>query len=420
MTPPAIIMWLVLLGATLFAIAEAALARSSATRLEELARKKGKLELLERYQVEFELFEFAARLFKVILGGTFILLLYYVLFVGRPGPLQLVGALVLAGVGLWLSSEVLAQLVVAVVGERLTLALLPVLTVICIPFRPLFKMQESLHKVGGRIGGREQAETPEETLAEELRDVVSEGEREGVIQEEEREMIEGVIDLHEAKASAIMTPRTEMVTIPAELSLQQARDLARQEHYSRLPVLSGTRDNIVGMLYVKDLIFADDAHAHELRVQDIMREPYFIPETKPVAHLLREFRTRKLHIAIVLDEYGGTAGVVTIEDILEEIVGEIDDEYDKTEAEEPLKLIDERTAELSARLHIDELNEALGISLPEDAAYETVGGFVFAKLGRIPSQGENFDCDNLHFTVLKGDERSLRRLRVNVKEEEEG
>ncbi len=409
----AIGVWLILFAVMLFAVAESALARSSATRLEELAKRKGRLPILTRYQAQFELFQFSARVLKVVLGGIFIFLLYYVLFADRPGLARFLGALALAGVALWLTSEVVSQLIASSAAEKIALAILPLLAVIGFPFRWLFRLQEALHKAGGRLGGREEAETPEESLAEELLDVVTEGEREGALKEEEREMIESIIEFRDVRAAEIMTPRTEMVTVPAERSVQQAQEMARQRRYSRLPVVSGSRDNIVGILYVKDLIYKlGTPEAAKLEVRDLMRKPYFIPETKRVEELLREFRTRKLHIAIVLDEYGGTAGLVTIEDIIEEIVGEIEDEYEPPRAKAPLEVIDEHAAELSARVHIDELNQALGISLPEDEDYETVGGFIFAYLGRIPREGESFTYQDLELTILEADERQVRRLRV--------
>jgi len=417
----AIVVWPILFAVMLFAVAESALARCSATRLEELARRQGKLPTLTRYQSQFELFRFSARVLKAVLGGTFIFLLYYVLFAERPGLAGLLGALALAGATLWISSGVIAQLIGASAAEKIALAILPPFAVIAFPFRWLFKLQEAFQKAGGRLGGREEAETPEESLAEELLDVVSEGEREGALKEEEREMIESIIEFRDLRASEIMTPRTEMATAPAERSLEQAQEIARQRRYSRLPVVSGSRDNIVGILYVKDLIYKmGTPEAAKLKVRDLMRKPYFIPETKRVADLLREFRARKLHIAIVLDEYGGTAGLVTIEDIIEKIVGEIEDEYEQPEARPLLEVTDGRVAELSARVHTDELNQALGISLPEDSDYETVGGFIFAHLGRIPREGESFTYENLEFTILEADERQVSRLRVTMVEKEEG
>jgi CBS domain containing-hemolysin-like protein len=238
------------------------------------------------------------------------------------------------------------------------------------------------------------------------------------VEEDAREMIESVLKFRDVSVAEVMTPRTDMVMVEASATLPEAEQLAMEEGYSRLPVFKENRDNIVGVLYVKDLLQPPGAEEAHITVADIMREPYFIPETKPVVQLLREMRNEKIHIALVLDEYGGTAGLVTIEDILEEIVGEIQDEYD-TEALPFLHLIDEHTAELDARVHIDEFNEALDVHIPESDDYETVGGFLFSSLGRIPKPGETLHHQNILFKVLSADERRIKRLRVEIQPEEE-
>jgi CBS domain containing-hemolysin-like protein len=154
-------------------------------------------------------------------------------------------------------------------------------------------------------------------------------------------------------------------------------------------------------------------------LRPLLRKPFFVPLTKQIGELLKEMRAKKMHIAIVLDEYGGTAGLVTIEDIIEEIIGEIDDEYDvpgpgAAEEPPPLKRVSESVAEVDAKLHIDDLNELLGLELPEDGEYETVAGFLFASMGKVPKKGETFVHDNVEFTVLDADERRIQRVRVAV------
>ena len=169
-------------------------------------------------------------------------------------------------------------------------------------------------------------------------------------------------------------------------------------------------DHITGILYAKGLLqLADDNKAADLR--SIMRKPFFVPETKLLDTLLREFRSRKVHIAVILDEYGGTAGLVTIEDVLEEIVGEITDEYDQAEPE-MIDRRDKKTAEIDGRLYIDDLNDALGLEIPEDEGYDTAAGFVFSQLGYIPAVGEELISHGAKFTVLDADERKISRLRV--------
>jgi len=168
----------------------------------------------------------------------------------------------------------------------------------------------------------------------------------------------------------------------------------------------------IGVLYAKDLL-GQVAQEQPGQLKALMRKPFFVPETKPLDDLLREFKARKVHMAVVLDEYGGTAGLVTIEDLLEEIVGEISDEYDRPE-EALLHRVDEITIEVDGRLYVDELNDALELDLPEDEDYDTVAGMVFSELGYVPSVGEELTTHGAKFTVLEADDRKITRLRVQL------
>jgi CBS domain containing-hemolysin-like protein len=248
-------------------------------------------------------------------------------------------------------------------------------------------------------------------LEQQILEMVSEGELHGAVDEEEKEMIESVIELTDTRVEEIMTPRTDVVAIPRDASLDEVLGTVRAKGHSRIPVYDDTIDTILGVLYAKDLLLRDERVPFDLSA--IMRKVLFIPESKLVRELLREFQEQKLHIAVVLDEYGGTAGLVTIEDILEELVGEIRDEYDPTAPAE-LKLIDEGTAEVDARMRIDDLNDQLDIELPEDEDYETIGGFVFSRMGKIPKVGERYEHDNVAIQVIAAEARRIIRLRLSV------
>jgi CBS domain containing-hemolysin-like protein len=258
---------------------------------------------------------------------------------------------------------------------------------------------------------------PSEELEEEIMSVVSEGEREGAIENDEKRMIEGILDFHDADVAKIMTPRTEMAAIEEASPPERAVALVAESGFSRLPVYRATRDNIVGVLYAKDVLCRSGESTGT--IADLMRKPYFVPETKRIGRLLQEFKTKKVHIAIVIDEYGGTAGLVTVEDILEEIVGEITDEYDSAE-EAQIRVHGENDAEVDARTHIDEVNDALRIELPEDGDVDTIGGFVASHLGRIPVTGETFEHEGVRFVVLAAEERRINRLRIHVERRGEG
>lgn len=298
-------------------------------------------------------------------------------------------------------------------GESLLAMLLPTLLFLHWALRPFVAVLNYIDDLVRRL-----ADVPSEDGADlssrhelELLNAVSEGERLGAVDEEEKEMIESVMDLRDTAVAEIMTPRTEIEAVAVDASLADIKAQIRSIGHSRIPVYQGTIDDIVGMVYAKDLLLLE--RDTEFDLTRIMRRPHFIPESKNLRDLLHEFQNRKVHIAIVLDEYGGTAGLVTIEDILEELVGEIEDEYDPEEPE-PVTRIDEDTADVDARVRIDEINEELEIELPEDDSYETVGGFVFSRLGRIPSIGESCEHENVAIKVIDAEPRRINRLRLHV------
>ncbi|MCX5658532.1 MAG: hemolysin family protein [Planctomycetota bacterium] len=247
--------------------------------------------------------------------------------------------------------------------------------------------------------------------SQEVLSVVEEHEVDGVVDNAQKQMIEAVFDLPTTTAGEIMTPRTEVQGLPLDASVQQIKDGILRDGHSRIPVYDRTIDNIVGILFAKDLIkFLGPGEAFDLR--SVLREPLMVPETKPVRELLTEFKTRKVHMAIVLDEYGGTAGLVTIEDIIEELVGEIADEYDTAHDEPNITRVDEKTLDVDARVRFTDLAEELGLTLPEELDYDTVGGFVFSTLGHIPTAGEQFEHESLRFTVTDAGRTRVNRVRV--------
>ena len=265
-----------------------------------------------------------------------------------------------------------------------------------------------------RLAGKQPNESDEETIEEEIRTIVTEGHREGLLEEDAREMIEGVIELGDADVSQIMTPRTDMHMLPLDLSWDELlRDVIGFGH-TRIPVFDATRDDIVGVLYAKDLLpeLAKPQESDRRTVGELARKPIFVPETKAVDDLLEMFQQERTHIALVLDEYGGVAGLVTIEDVLEEIVGEIVDEYDDV-VEEEIRQLDDNACEALGRTHVDEVNEALGLSLPEDQDFDTIAGFVFTELGRVPTIGDQLEYQGaVRVTVLAATKRRIERVRV--------
>ena len=286
-----------------------------------------------------------------------------------------------------------------------------------------------------RLAGHHGGTSDEEQFEDEIRTIVTEGHREGLLEEDAREMIESVIEMGGACVSEIMTPRTDTVFISAVLSWDEMLEQITKISHSRIPVFKENRDDVIGILFVKDLI-PELAKAPERRKPwlSLLRMPHFVPETKPVDKLLQEFQNSKhlsiqdkeakpsryIHIAIVLDEYGGVSGLVTLEDILEEIVGEIVDEHDPIVESEEIRQIEPNVYEVLGKVHLDELNDQLGIGLPEEGDFDTIGGYVFSTLGHVPQVNESllFEKDSKRFKliVLEASKRRVERIRIECGE----
>lgn len=280
--------------------------------------------------------------------------------------------------------------------------------------KPFIAIARSTETVLLRMAGRQSANEDEESFEEEIRTIVTEGHREGLLEEEAREMIEGVIELGDVVVSHVMTPRTEMHMLQAQTPLEEVVEYITEVGHTRIPVYDKSRDDIVGILYIKDLLpeLAKDATETRRPLSELLRKALFVPESKAVNDLLQLFQHSRTHLAIVLDEYGGVSGLVTIEDVLEEIVGEIEDEFDP-EAEEDIRKIDEDTCETLGRAHVDQINALMGFDLPEEEAFDTIGGFVFDQFGRVPTVGESITWnDSVQVKVLEASRRRVGRVRL--------
>ncbi len=245
---------------------------------------------------------------------------------------------------------------------------------------------------------------------EDVRLMFIEGEEHGVIEEEEREMIKGVIDFGMTTVREIIVPRIDMVAVRDDSTWEEVFEIFERHGHSRLPVYHEKVDEILGIIYIFDLMRAGKPTEGE-SIREFIRPVAFIPESKKVLDLLHDFRQKQMFMAIVVDEYGGTAGLVTLEDLIEEIFGEIHDEYD--EEKPPVTNLGEGLFVLDARMHRDEAEELLGITLPR-GEYETMGGFIFEQLGRIPRKGESFQYDDFEVTILEATERAVTRLKFKL------
>ncbi|MDX1612287.1 MAG: hemolysin family protein, partial [Candidatus Thermoplasmatota archaeon] len=251
---------------------------------------------------------------------------------------------------------------------------------------------------------------------EEIKEMVEMGQAQGILEKEEQEMISAVIDFADLNAGDIMVPRTDMVAVEDTATVADIVETIRRTGYSRIPVYHEDIDTVVGVVYGKDLL-GQVSMLEDNEAKQVMKQTLFVPETAHLDEVLREMKTRRIHLGIVHDEYGGTAGLVTLEDILEEIVGDIFDEYDPEAA--PVEWVDDQTAILDARLDIDEVNDELGTELPLAAPYETLGGYLFHKLGRPGRKGEVVERSDVKFEIERVANRRILRVRASLKDGEE-
>lgn len=252
-----------------------------------------------------------------------------------------------------------------------------------------------------RLFGHDSQETLEQAILE--------ASAEGEVEPEEESMLLGILRFNDLQVQDTMIPRLDIDCVPEDSTLEEVAKVITDSGHSRIPVYRDTRDNMVGIIHAKDLLrsLLDPDSPHT--VKSVMREPFFVPETKSIRSLLQEFRSRKLHIAIALDEYGGTAGLITIEDVLEEIVGDIEDEHDAPQ-EEDIRSVGDNVYELTGRALLEDLQE-LGVNLESDEV-DTIGGYLCMEAGMVPGMGESFTVGGWTFTVIDSDMKLIRLLRM--------
>jgi CBS domain containing-hemolysin-like protein len=252
--------------------------------------------------------------------------------------------------------------------------------------------------------------------AEELEYLVDLGSREGSFSEERERLLRSVFEFPDTLVREVMVPRTEMVAISVDMELATIVDILVDCGHSRIPVYEDNVDEIQGLFYAKDLIrMVDTDPDQNFDIQEFIREPYFVPESKGIAELLSEFQAERMHMAIVVDEFGGTAGLITLEDIIEEFFGDIQDEYD---SERPQIIrVDPHRARADARIPIDEIEQFCGLDLPEHPDYESLGGFLMAQSGTVPEVGNEIDWEHIVFRVLKADAKSVQTVELETVEE---
>lgn len=326
------------------------------------------------------------------------------------GPVGVIVGFVLNVVVFFVLSEAMPKTWAVLRAERAALGTARVVEMI-VSFPPLRLISRGLIGLTNiLIPGKGLKEGPF-VSEQELLGIVGAAAEDEVIEHEERELIESIIEFGDTVAREVMMPRPDMVIIPNAATVTMALDLAISHGYSRLPVFGPGDDDVLGLAYAKDLIRAEREGRGDLSVLDLVRPVRFIPENKPVSRLMREMQTGKFHLAIVADEYGGIAGLVTLEDCLEELVGEIVDEYD-TEAH-TVERLPNGDYLVDGGTSIDELNELLGGSLPNED-WDTLGGLVFNTLGHVPEPGEQLEVDGWRFIAEEVEGRRIRMVRVRL------
>ena len=300
-------------------------------------------------------------------------------------------------------------------NERVAVLVARPLTIIAALFAPIVGLLSRVtDELVRRLGGRQGSTMPFVTQ-DEIKTMVDAGEETGVLEESEKDMIFGIFGLGETTMRQVMVPRVDMALVNVEMPIRQAAGIAVQSGHSRLPVFEESPDKIVGILHVKDILAALVAEKPPQGLRAILRAPYFVPETKLVDDLLREMQSMSIHMAIVVDEYGGTAGLVTIEDLLEEIVGEIRDEHDREELQ--VERLDENAIVFSARVSLDQVNELLNLDLSSEGV-DTIGGYVAARLEKVPTRGDRLDVPAAAIEVISAAGRRAKRVKVTRRQPE--
>ncbi|HER23588.1 MAG TPA: HlyC/CorC family transporter [Candidatus Atribacteria bacterium] len=297
-------------------------------------------------------------------------------------------------------------------AEKISRRVARPIEIISVGIFPLIKIFKALIIVMYYFFGRESTKEKKEITEEDLITLIEAGKDEGVIEEKENEMIRNIFEFSDTMVKEVMIPRVDMACIPSDTKLGSILRLIKKIGHSRIPVYEETIDNIIGILYAKDLLGTYEqwyTSKEKFDLNEIIREPYFVPENKKIDELLDIFQKDRIQIAIAIDEYGGTAGLITMEDVVEEVVGEIIDEYDKEI--KLFEMIGDNTVITDAIISIEKINEILNIEIPENG-FETLGGFIYDLLGRVPEKGEKIKYKNCQIIIEKIVKNRIRRVKI--------
>ncbi|MGB9677646.1 MAG: hemolysin family protein [Candidatus Ratteibacteria bacterium] len=385
-------------------------------KLLEIDRKKGeKLRFWFENPEKILITTLVGNNFVNILASVFATTIFYQHF-HKVIPSVIAGVMVFI---ILVFGEIIPKSIAKKHSEKIALLTSYPLKIFYIVFYPIVKILLFISNIFLVIF-REKIDTIIPVLTEEdIKAMILAGEEEGVIEKEEKEMIHSIFEFGDMMVKEIMTPRVNIVAVEENTSLEDIVKKISISGYSRIPVYKENIDKITGIVYIKDIVARQTEDAwKKLKAKDIIRNVYFVPETKKVIELLRELQMLKLQMTIVIDEYGGTAGLITVEDLIEEIVGEISDEF-KIDEKKYIKISDEKYL-VKGTMEIEKVEELFGIKIPEEIDIETIAGFVLSYFGRFPKKGEEFEYDNYKFIVQDADEKIIKWVKVEKLEKKEG
>lgn len=407
-----IVIGLLVLSA-LFSLAETAMADVSKIRIRGLAEAGDK-----QAQMLMKVFERHGKMINTILicdtaANLAAAILMTLLVTTHFGRQYVWAGAVPAAFLVLILGEIAPKTAAALYAEKLSLALAKPVYGLMVLFTPGLFLVEKLSNLVLLLFRINPKKKPEAITEEDLRTIVEVGHEEGVIESDEKKMIYNVFDFGDSVAKDIMVPRTDMACIDAEATYEEFMEVVREQMYTRYPVYEETTDHVIGIVNIKDVLLAE--RRQEFCIRDYLREPYYTYEYMKTADLMVELRKTQNNIAIVLDEYGATAGLITLEDMLEEIVGEIRDEYDEDE-EDFIRRLGPSEYVVEASMHLDDLNDLLGLSL-ESEDYDSIGGFMIGMLDHLPEQGEEVTFQNLRLVADQVDGNRIDKVHIYLTEE---
>ena len=407
-----IVIGLLVLSA-LFSLAETAMADVSKIRIRGLAEAGDK-----QAQMLMKVFERHGKMINTILicdtaANLAAAILMTLLVTTHFGRQYVWAGAVPAAFLVLILGETAPKTAAALYAEKLSLALAKPVYGLMVLFTPVLFLVEKLSNLVLLLFRINPKKKPEAITEEDLRTIVEVGHEEGVIESDEKKMIYNVFDFGDSEATDSMVPRTDMACIDAEATYEEFMEVVREQMYTRYPVYEETTDHVIGIINIKDVLLAE--RRQEFCIRDYLREPYYTYEYMKTADLMVELRKTQNNIAIVLDEYGATAGLITLEDMLEEIVGEIRDEYDEDE-EDFIRRLGPSEYVVEASMHLDDLNDLLGLSL-ESEDYDSIGGFMIGLLDHLPEQGEEVTFQNLRLVADQVDGNRIDKVHIYLTEE---